>query len=426
MKYATRSFPAGAFIIALLVMLTTAWAANSAPKAVQPFSSEASAQSHFKVLYEFDRNGYSEAPVIFDAAGNLYGVTAGNLRSTHGAIFVLKPNSDGTWTETTIYTFTGGRDGAYPLAGLLFDADGNLFGTTTEGGDFSYGTIFALRPNPDGSWTENTLLSFSGGADGASPEAGLTIDSAGNLYGTTVGGGVSINCCGVVFEMVRYPDWNWTYRVLHTFTDGTDGKQPQAVLVFDAAGNLYGTTSGGGTGTCAVSCGTIFQMTPNLDGSWTENVLYNFIGSRDGDSVRAGVIMDESGNLYGTSAFGGTYSRGTIFQLKPNSDGSWTLHPLHQFTNGKDGGNPLATLVFDAAGNLYGTTNDGGIYGCGVAFQLKPTTSGTWTLTALHQFSLGHDGCDPVAPLILDGAGNFYGTAIFGGKGAGVVFELLP
>ena len=197
-------------------------------------------------------------------------------------MFKLAPNPDGTWTERVLYSFTGGADGLIPLAGLVFDAAGNLYGTTGYGGADGSGVVFKLAPNPDGTWTESVLYSFTGYADGSIPGAGLIFDPTGNLYGTTTSGGPfsAGECpagCGVVFKLAPNPDGTWTESVLHSFT-GADGQYPRAGLVFDVAGNLYGTTNGGGPD----NDGVVFKLKPNLDGTWTESVLYSFKDGADG------------------------------------------------------------------------------------------------------------------------------------------------
>ena len=216
--------------------------------------------------------------------------------------------------------------------------------------------------------------------------------------------------------------------MLYSFNfNGTDGADPAAGLIFDAAGNLYGTTYGGGT----YDWGTVFELTPAAGGGWTEKVLYSFLGGADGFFPAADLIFDAAGNLYGTTGYGGAYDNGTVFELTPTGGGDWTEKLLHSFSynlNGMDGTYPQAGLIFDAAGNLYGTTVGGGNYGGGTVFELTPTAGGNWTETVLHNFNRnGTDGADPYAGLIFDGAGNLYGTTSFGDVyGDGTVFQLTP
>jgi uncharacterized repeat protein (TIGR03803 family) len=320
-------------------------------------------------------------------------------------VWKLARNPKGNWTISSLHAFTG-PDGAGPyLAGVILDAAGDLYGTTMVGGAYGDGVVFKLKPNPGGTWTENVLHSFTG-ADGALPRAGVIFDAAGNLYGTTNQGGPSND--GVVFKLAPNPDGTWAESVLHSF-GGADGSAPQSGLTFDAAGNLYGTTANGGAYTGET--GVVFKLAPNRDGTWTESVLYSFTGGTDGGFSFAGLIPDAAGNFYGTTTGGGAYNYGVVFKLEPNPGGTWSESVLYSFRGSADGGVPWAALIFDAAGNLYGTANDRGsancIFGCGVVFKLAPTSSG-WRETVLHTF-LGF-GKYPEAPVIFGPAGNLYGT----------------
>ncbi len=376
-----------------------------------------------KVLYSFNING-PHSGLIFDAAGNLYGTDGRGGTYGIGTVFELTPQAGGGWTEQVLYTFNGtATDGASPYAGLISDAAGNLYGTTLEGGD-SWGTVFELTPQAGGGWTEQVLHSFNAfnGTDGFLPYAGLIFDAAGNLYGTTSGGGTFGG--GTVFELTPQSGGGWTEQVLYSFNqNGTDGYTPEAGVIFDAAGNLYGTTYWGGT----YDHGTVFELTAQAGGGWTEQVLHSFNGT-DGSHPNAGLIFDGVGNLYGTTSAGGTYDNGTVFELTAQAGGGWTENVLHSFNdNGTDGYNPQAGLVFDGSRNLYGTTMYGGLNGDGTVFELTPRAGGTWTENVLYDFGNGTDGHGPAAGLIFDGAGNLYGTTLFGGANSyGAVFELTP
>jgi uncharacterized repeat protein (TIGR03803 family) len=330
-------------------------------------------------------------------------------------------------TLTTLYSFAGPPDGAYPGAGLTADASGNLYGTTGFGGDalcfapYGCGTVFKLTP----SGTETVLYSFTGAPDGEEPDAGLTADASGNLYGSTYSGGSPSPCynygssrspgCGTVFEVTP----SGTETVLHSFTGdyGSDGQYPYAPLIVDASGNFYGTTYSGGAG-----YGTVFKVTP----SRTETILHSFTGA-DGAYPFYGLTADGSGNLYGTTPFGGTnWYGGTVFKLTP----SGTETVLHSFTGAPDGEEPSNSLIVHASGNLYGTTRYGGagscviqFGGCGTVFNLSP--SGTETV--LYSFTDPPDGVSPYG-LIADAAGNLYGTTAGGGANVyyGTVFKLTP
>jgi len=392
----------------------------------------ACAQSKFKTLYKFRGHkdgGRPLANLVFDTAGNLYGTTSeGGIGFKYGVVFKLTPNQDGSWTENVLYSFPEYKDGVYPDAGLIFDQAGNLYGSTEYGGTYNYGAVFELTPNLDGSWTESVLDSFSNGNDGGGPN-GVIFDHAGNIYGTTAYGGAYGN--GVVFKLTSNSDGSWTQSVLHAFN--ADGELPYGRLIFDTAGNLYGTTFEGGPH----GGGSVFELTPNADGTWTESTLYDFrgrAGGRHDGSLPVGVIFDQAGNLYGTTQAGGATNYGVIFKLTPNPDGSWTETLLHHFTGGKDGGSPTGGLMFDLVGNLYGTANVGGNLsycsgaGCGVVFKLSPNSKGGWSETVLHSFR-GEQGAVPGAGLTLDSQGNLYGTTMGTGwqdKSWGSVFEITP
>ncbi|HEY3778600.1 MAG TPA: choice-of-anchor tandem repeat GloVer-containing protein [Rhizomicrobium sp.] len=381
-----------------------------------------SSQAKFRVLYTFKGGSDGSGPVaslIRDAAGNLYGTTEYGGTSGFGTVFRFAPDG----TETVLYSFAGGEDGAYPAAALIMDGSGNFYGTTVGGGNGGCegegcGTVFKLAP--DG--TETVLHAFAGGSDGSGPAAGLIMDISGDLYGTTAAGG-GTGCysygCGTVFKLA--PDGAET--VLYAFQGGSDGGNPSAGLIADKSGNLYGTTQYGGTGGI-VSAGTVFEVTP--DGQ--EKVLWDFCSKdscEDGEFPVAGLIRDKAGNLYGTTTWGGIV--GTAFKLAPDG----TLATLHGFTDDPDGANPFGGLVMDKAGNLYGTTESGGKecgdYGssCGIVFRIAPDG----TETVLHAFRKGKgDGILPQAGLVKDGRGNLYGTTptLTWHSGGGTIFEITP
>ncbi|MGC2718372.1 MAG: choice-of-anchor tandem repeat GloVer-containing protein [Candidatus Acidiferrales bacterium] len=386
------------------------------------------------------------ANLIRDASGNLYGTTQAGGSSGNGTVFELVYAS-GSYTEKVLYSFAGATsDGALPLAGLVMDSSGNLFGTTSLGGASNAGIVFELV-NSAGSYEEKVLHSFpSAMNDGEGPQAGLVMDSKGNLYGTTLVGGSSSN--GTVFEMAN-SSGGYTENVLYSFSGKGDGGLPYAGLMIDASGKLYGTTSGGGVS----GTGTVFEI-DNSSGSYVETVLYSFTGTgADGRGPIAGVIMDSSGNLFGTTQFGGTSTAcgtklgcGVVFELV-NSDGYYLENPLHTFAGltGGDGGTPLG-LVMDSSGNLYGVTEVGGatdtsstcVYGCGTVFELSSAQA--YSETILYTFpSFAGDGLVPDAALVLDSSDKLlygitssggYTTASSGGVqtacpfGCGTVFEI--
>jgi uncharacterized repeat protein (TIGR03803 family) len=325
----------------------------------------------------------------------------------------------------TLYLFSS-RVGGETYGGVIFDEAGNLYGSRPVGGAYNFGMVFQLRPNGNGSWTERVLHSFNrDGQDGFVPQADLMFDQVGNLYGTTTRGGADDS--GTVFQLSPNGSGSWTENILYSFkSDGEDGGGPEGDLIFDRTGNLYGTTVGGG----AYNYGTVFQLSPNGNGSWTESVLHSFINDgKDGGVPFAGVIFDSAGNLYGTTLGGGAYDYGTVFRLSPNGDGSWTESVLHSFNaDGKDGYGSFAGIIFDPAGNLYGTTLNGGAYNAGTVFQLAPNGDGSWKESILHSFNVdGKDGYQSWANLTFDHAGNLYGTTKYGGTyDRGTVFKLKP
>lgn len=277
------------------------------------------------------------------------------------------------------------------------------------------------------------VLGSFNNTNGANPSAGLVSDAAGNLYGTTCCGG-TYNY-GTVFELSPKVGGGWTEKILHSFNDnGKDGYNPTGNLIFDSAGNLYGTASGG-TGLCkeetyVIGCGMVFELMPQPNGIWKEKVLHNFFNrGEQGLDPTGGLVFDSAGNLYGTTTYSGVPDGGgTIYELSPTAGGDWTFAVLYYFATG----NPAGNLVFDAQGNLYGTANYAGTYLYGMAFELSPSAGGTWTETVLHSFDQNQDGTDGVCPcssLIFDSAGNLFGTTVRGGIhdiGDGTVFELSP
>jgi len=333
---------------------------------------------------------------------------------------MLRDDTHAATKFSTLHVLPG-----YSYAGVTLDSAGNLYGATSGGGVYGQGTVFELTRGSDGKWTEQVLHDFAGGNDGASPYAGPVFDEAGDLYGTTRYGGGSGN--GTAFELTPGSNGQWTELVLYQFTGGADGSQPWSGLVLDSSGNLYGTTSAGGNPTdCAYSsCGVVFELSPSANGGWTEKVLHAFNG-KDGGSPLASLVFDHRGNLYGTTEWDSVYLGGTVFELAHDSNGGWTEHVLHRFSRRNDGGNSEAGLIVTAAGHLYGTTLWGGNFGYGVVFELTHAPNGRWIEHVLHDFTGGADGANPLAGVILDGVGNLYGTASESVGGNGTVFELTP
>ena len=396
----------------------------------------------FKVIHEFNRaNGaYPQANLIQDSNGNLYGTASyGGVTNYYGDVFLLAPSGK----ETVLHSFAG-SDGAVPYFGsLIRDAGGNMYGTTSSGGDLmcqasgskGCGAVFKLAP--DGK--ETVLYSFVGGRGGYVPFRGLLLDAKGILYGTTSVGG-TYDQGGTVFSVDSITG---KHTVLYNFNGPPDGQYPEAGLVQDAKGNLYGTTAFGGTvnSNCGnQGCGTVFELKPGGKGGWTESILYSFTGGTDGYAPEQ-LIRDSAGNLYGTTNIGGGSSCyngvgcGTVFKLSPGQKGGWIETVLYKFTGfpGKDGAYPYGVLALDSAGNLYGTTAMGGgsaacspsgvTVGCGTVFKIDPHGKET----VLHRFALT-DGANPYAGLVRDAkSGALYGvTSSGGGPGQGVAFKLVP
>jgi uncharacterized repeat protein (TIGR03803 family) len=367
-----------------------------------------------------------------DASGNLYGVTFYGGVYGNGMVYELVPNGGG-WNLLVLYSFNpGASDGWGPTSPPVFDSAGNLYGSTEFGGTggcsiFGCGTVYEISPSSDATWKETILHNFDG-SDGWQIHPGLTIDAAGNLYGMATGGG-SYNS-GTVFELSPSAG-SWSFSVLHNFYGGSDGSHPFDALTLDAAGNLYGTASAGGgkSAACKYGCGIAFELSPS-NGTWTEKVLHNFTtNSVDGTTPASRLTFDASGNLYGTtSSGGGPLNAGIVFELSPMADGMWQEKVLHNFNqHAGDGAGPSNSVAFDASGNLYGATIGGGTHGRGTAFKLTPSASG-WSETMMNNFSgQGAGGYFPNSGMIWGADGNLYGIAASGGRNnQGTVFELTP
>jgi uncharacterized repeat protein (TIGR03803 family) len=410
-----------------------------------------------RTIYNFTGGSDGSLPAagVTVSAGALYGTTLNGGIADYGTVYSLtRPAAPGgAWTETTLYDFTGGDDGAYPAAGVTMGAHGILYGATGGPGSLNtFGAVYSLTPptSSAGSWTETTLFSFSGPLDGEKPFASLAIGGAPDaepvLYGTTVtGGGCPANLwgCGTAFAVTE-SGAVWTEAVLHYFDH--DAGQPEADgiypngIVLGGDGVLVGTTSSGGTN----GAGTVFLLRrPASPGGWVETAIYNFAdGGAEGANPAGSVAFGEGGVLYGTTEFGGASGAGTVFSLTPPAvpGGAWTERVLYSFAGGSDGQAPIAGVAIGPGGVLYGTTFQGGIRNatcavngaCGTVFSLTPPASptGGWTKTTLHSFTGGSDGYGPYAGVSVAEGGMLFGTTEFGGAcsssaaGCGTVFEL--
>jgi uncharacterized repeat protein (TIGR03803 family) len=369
---------------------------------------QAQAQT-FNVVYNFTGESDGGSPLdglTSDGAGNLYGTTYAGGASSNGTVFKLTGSS-----ETVVHTFAGGTDGANPEGGLIRDAQGIFFGTTTAGGASGAGTVFAVSA----AGKEVVLYTFAGGKDGSNPQAGLAMDASGNLYGTNSAGGANNN--GTVFKLTHPTKGSkWIETILYNFGTGSDGAVPLAAVKFDKAGNLYGTTSAGGS----YGYGTIFELTPT-GSSWTEAILHNFQDADDGAVPYGGLIADKSGNFYGSATEGGTGGGGTIYELTEAS-GDWTFTVLYSNPGWGISGS-YRNLTLDASGNLYGTTHCDGADSAGTVYKLS-LESGSWIYTSLYVFTGGTDGQYSYSNPVIEGDHIFGTTRQGGADGSGVVWEI--
>jgi len=396
------------------------------------FATHAAPAQTYSVIHDFTGGVDGGEPyngLTIDAAGDFYGTASVGGTYGHGLVFKLT-RSGSDWTFSNLYSFAGGTDGASPHARIAIAPNGALYGTTDGGGGqgcstYGCGTVFRLIPpitipkTARITWKEVQLHIFNG-TDGSHPQGDLTFDDSGNIYGTSIGGG-DFNW-GTVYKLAQ-SGGTWIHTVLFSFSDGTDGAEPQGGVTFDESGSLYGT--------CQFSSGangTAFQLTPSGSG-WTEQTIHTFnFGGDNGVEPIGGLIVDNLGNLYGTTLYGGSFpAAGAVYELTP-SDNGWSYATIHSFTNG-DGGS-VDKLIMDAAGNLYGTTMNGGAYGNGSVFKLTHS-GGAWIHTSLHDFcATGFpcpDGSQPMSALVFDAQGNLYGTTSRGGGSEyGVVFKITP
>jgi uncharacterized repeat protein (TIGR03803 family) len=394
----------------------------------------------YRVIHNFNLNqGRNTIGIIYGADGNIYGANVTGGKYGAGTAFELSPVAGGNWIQTKTINFA--PKGNFPSP-LTFGPDGNLYGAMQEGENGACGSVFKLTVNAEGHW-DNTTLHTLNCSEGLFPEGGITFDSSGNMYGTAWAGGAYGD--GTVFELSPVEDGTYTFQVIHSFNN-TDGLYPQSAVTIDVAGNLYGATLCGGGGKnidnglgCSFlnGSGTIWELSPQTDGSWKEKVLYSFTGGDDGanPSEEGVLIFDSAGNLYGTTQNGGTHQHGVAYELISNGDGTWSEKVLHNF-NETDGMTPSGGLLFDHSGNLWGECYGPGQFGEEIAgsnaassqlvFKLSPNSDGSWKETVIHRFSFA-ESSGPAMGMAMDSAGNFYGTTWQGGTyNNGVVFKIKP
>ena len=422
----------------------------------------------YPVNGELQTGSLPDGTLLRDANGALYGTNMGGGAYYNGTVFKLTPPAPGqtAWRFSLLYTFTGGADGGFPNPNLVMDSSGALYGTTGEGGTWlNQGIVYKLTPAPgETQWKLTVLHTFysnyaDGGGDGANPGAGLIMDRAGALYGTTANGGnmvANYEGSGTVFKMTPLDSakTKWQETILYTFQGGADGHNPRATLTFDSAGALYGSTLYGGTGNCVdflnypQGCGTVFKLTPPSAGhtTWSKATLHSFAAGADGWIPQGKLLLDRYGSVYGVTYQGGRgactdellniIGCGVVFRLAPpiTLNSPWTESVIHDFS-GPDGAAPQGGVIFDASGALVGATSAGGpvSYGVvgsyGVVYRLVPPPTGrtAWTESVLYDFDISTSGDYAVGELVADPQGHLFGVSYKGGANlAGTVFEILP
>ena len=384
------------------------------------------AASTTSVIYSFagDEDGeYTDTDLVMDGAGNIYGTSVQGGDFGSGTVWRLSPSGN-TWVHTVLYSFTGGTDGGEPYKGVTLDADGNLYGTAVTGGSGSCeggcGVAYKLTNN-GGTWTQSVIHAFTGGHDGSGPGAGLTIGDNGDVYGMAPTGGALGE--GTIYRLHERKNGTWVLNVIHTFTGGADGIGGSAGRLVFRGRHLYGAATAGGVN----GQGTVYQLTPAKTGEWGFRTIYSFQGQPDGGFPYGGLIFDALGNLYGTTYYAGANGLGCVYQLTPRHGGEWKEAVLYSFKGGSDGEGSIGNLVFDGTGNLYGTTSEGGTAGDGVIFRLAPLTRHKWRESVVHSFAGPPDGAFAYNGMVGDGAGHYYGATVHGGADdEGAIYAFTP
>lgn len=390
-------------------------------------STGATAQT-YNVIYTFTGHGSSSQPiagVTVDRHGNLFGASAWGGMDTPGDVYELQRAGSG-FVYSQLFVANSGSKGNFPWDTPTIGPNGSLYVTMSGGGADGAGTVLNVQPpahfcpTVSCAWVATDLYNFTRGSDGGNPEAGVIFDPHGNIYGAAPNG----SGYGVVFEMTP-SEGGWLYQVIYTFTGGPDGAYPIATLLLDSAGNLYGSTESGGLPGCGgFGCGTIFKLSPSGSG-WTKTTLYSFHDGTDGSAPSGGLIADNAGNLYGATGGSDSNLGGTVFELTPSA-GGWIFNVIYDLPGAGLG--PTGNLVRDSAGNLYGSTWADGAYGQGNVFKLSPTNHG-WTYASVHDFTGSPDGANASGGLAIDSDGVIYGTTYEGGSDrclCGVVYEVTP
>jgi len=376
-----------------------------------------------KVIFSFAENGggYADTDLETDGAGNIYGTTVLGGDFGGGTVFQLSRTTNG-WVHTVLYSFTGGADGGEPYKGVTLDREGNLYGTAVTGGSGSCeggcGVAYKLT-NSGGIWTQTVIHAFTGGDDGSGPGARLTVGRNGNAYGMAPTGGAY--GLGTIYKIHQAQSGAWTLEVIHAFTGGVDGSTGSAGRMILRNGHLFGAATTGGT----YGSGVIFELTPS-GGEWDFRTIYSFKGQPDGSFPYGALLFDASGRIYGTTYYGGAHNIGAVYKLSPQPIGEWEEKVLYSFRGGTDGNSPISNLIFDGAGNLYGTTSEGGL-GSGTIFKLSPVSGDQWTETVVHRFRGPPDGAFAYNGMVVDRSGNFYGATVHGGDNDdGSVYRFTP
>ena len=376
------------------------------------------------VIYSFKGGvdgSYIDSDLVIDSAGNLYGTSVKGGAHASGTVWQLHPNGDGTWTHIVLYNFTGGADGAEPYKGVTLDTAGELYGTAVTGGggacEGGCGVAYKLSNN-GGVWTENVLHAFQGTDDGQGPGARLTVDQDGTVYGMAPTGGAY--GAGTIYAMA--PGKHGTkFKIIHAFTGGADGAGGSAGALVLKSGDVYGSATSGGV----FGEGTIYQLTRKGRG-WKFRVLYSFQDQPDGGFPYGGLALDPLGNIYGTTYYAGANDLGCVYELSQGPRGKWKERVLYSF-NGADGADSIANVNFDTAGNIYSVTSQGGAANFGVIFRLRPKLSGKWGETVVHSFAGVPDGALAYNGMVDDGHGHFFGATTRGGAGDhGAIYQFTP